>query len=281
MSKKIIFTDRSDSLLDSYLRNISKYKILGTEEVIRLVGLAQQGDENARNKVIYSNLRFVITVAKQFQNRGVPLIDLISAGNLGIMKAIELFDPKKEVAFLTYAVWWIRQKIHNEIYWNGKEIRLPMSQQLQINKILTATNKLLQSTGRMPTPEEISETSGVSRKDIDFLSQYANKPVSVDDFIGGDEEHNQVCDIIPDNEPLLEDQVNRIFVREELEKYIDKLPIREQDVIRLLYGIGMPSVPHKDICTMFGVGSERVRQMKESALAKLRRRFSKQLKHLL
>ena len=281
MNKKIIFTDHSDSLLTSYLKDISKYKIFDSDEVTRLICEAQKGDNVAREKVIKSNLRFIVTIAKQFQNRGIPLMDLISSGNEGLMKAIDRFNPEKGVTFLSYAIWWIRQSIYNSIYWQAREIRLPMSQQLLVISILDATNKFLQSHGRNPSSEEISEMTNIPREQIDYLSQFSNKLVSVDDFIGGDEENSQVCDVIPDGEDSLDEQVNKIYVTKEIEKLLSKLSIREHDLICMLYGIGMPSVNPKIIADMYGVGRERIRQMKEGALAKLRRRFSKQLKNLL
>lgn len=281
MSKKIIFTDRSDSLLTSYLKDISKYKILDSDEVTRLICEAQKGDDVAREQVIKSNLRFVVTIAKQFQNRGIPLMDLISSGNEGLMKAIDKFDPERGVTFLSYAVWWIRQSIYNSIYWQAREIRLPMSQQLLIISILDATNKFLQSHDRNPSSEEISEMTDIPREQIDYLAQFSNKLVSVDDFIGGDEENSQVCDVIPDGEDPLDEQVNKIYVAKEIENLLSKLTIREHDLICMLFGIGMAPVNPKIIADMYGVGGERIRQMKEGALAKLRRRFSNQLKNLL
>jgi RNA polymerase primary sigma factor len=281
VSKKIIFTDRSDSLLTSYLRDISKYKILDSDEVTRLICEAQKGDDVAREQVIKSNLRFVVTIAKQFQNRGIPLMDLISSGNEGLMKAIDKFDPERGVTFLSYAVWWIRQSIYNSIYWQAREIRLPMSQQLLVISILDATNKFLQSHDRNPSSEEISEMTDIPREQIDYLAQFSNKLVSVDDFIGGDEENSQVCDVIPDGEDPLDEQVNKIYVAKEIENLLSKLTIREHDLICMLFGIGMAPVNPKIIADMYGVGGERIRQMKEGALAKLRRRFSNQLKNLL
>lgn len=281
MPKKVIFTDRSNSLLASYLKDMSKYKILDPDEIVKLVKSAQEGDSIAKEKVVQSNLRFVVTIAKQFQNRGIPLMDLISSGNEGLIKAIDKFDVTRGVTFLSYAVWWIRQSIYNSIYWQAREIRLPMSQQLLVISILDATNKFLQTNCRNPSSEEISEITGIPRDQIDYLSQFSNKLVSVDDFIGGDEENSQVCDIIPDGEPLLDEQVNKSYVTKELESLLSKLTVREHDLMCMLFGIGMPSVNPKIIAEMYGVGNERIRQMKEGALAKLRRRFSNQLKNLL
>lgn len=281
MNKKIIFTDRSNSLLTSYLRDISKYKILECSEINILIEKAQLGDEKAREKVINSNLRFVVTIAKQFQNRGIPLMDLIQAGNDGLCKSIMKFDTKRGVTFLSYAVWWIKQSIYNSIYWQSKEIRLPMSQQLLVNTITDITDKFLKKHHRIPSSIEIAELSNIPVEQIDFLAQYSNKLVSVDDFIGGDEENNQICDIIPGNEEPLEDIINKPYITKALEDILCKLTIREHDLICMLFGIGIPKVNTKVIADMYGVGGERIRQMKESALTKLRKRFGNKLKILI
>lgn len=281
MIKKIIFTDRSDSLLNSYLRDISKYKILEYSEINELIKKAQEGDEKAREKVVNSNLRFVVTVAKQFQNRGLPLMDLISSGNEGLMKAVDKFDVERGVTFLSYAIWWIKQSIYNSIYWQAKEIRLPMSQQLLVNAITDCIDKFLKEHHRQPSPMEISELTEIPVEQIDFLAQYSNKLVSVDEFIGGDEENSQVCDIIPDGEMPLEDVVNKGYVTSELERMLDQLTTREHDLICMLFGIGMSAVNPKVIADMYGVGGERIRQMKEAALAKIRKKFTNNLKALL
>ena len=281
MSKKVIFTDYKDDLLNSYLKDISKYKVLDTSEVAILISRAQQGDEAARNKVITSNLRFVVTIAKQYQNRGVPLMDLIAAGTEGLIKSVDKFDVTRGTVFLTYAGWWIKQCIYNTIYAHGEEIRLPISQRLIVIKILDATNKFLQTHSRNPSVEELVELTGVDAAQIDFLSQYSNKLLSIDDFNRGDEEVNQLCDVIPDEEAPLDDQINRKFVLSDLDNMLDTLSNREQDLLRMYFGIGMDPVDSKTISEMFGVGKERIRQMKETALRRLKKKFYHQLKGLV
>jgi RNA polymerase primary sigma factor len=281
MIKKVIFTDRSDSLLTAYLRDISRYKILECSEINELIEKAQQGDKIAREKVVNANLRFVVTVAKQFQNRGLPLMDLISSGNEGLMKAVDKFDTRRGVTFLSYAIWWIRQSIYNSIYWQAKEIRLPMSQQLLVNTITDCIDKFLKEHHRNPSSIEISEITEIPVEQIDFLAQFSNKLVSVDDFIGGDEENSQVCDVIPGDEEPLEDVVNKQYVTDEIKGMLSRLTIREHDLLCMYFGIGMPKVNAKVIADMYGVGNERIRQMKEAALAKLKKRFSNKLKTLI
>lgn len=280
MNKTVIYTDTSDELLNSYLKEISKYKILDSSEVAILISKAQQGDEKAREQVITSNLRFVVTIAKKYQNRGVSLMDLISSGVEGLIKSISKFDPSKGTVFLTYAGWWIKQCIYNTIYAHGDLIRLPISQRLLVIKILDTTNEYVQKYSRNPSAEELSELTGIEVSQINYLSQFSNKILSVDDYIG-DSEGNQLCDIIPDNEPLLDDQINKKLVLSNLDKMLDVLPNREHDLIRMYFGIGMNPVDPDYISDMYGVGRERIRQMKESALGKLKKKFSKQLKGLL
>ena len=281
MSKKIIYTDYKDELLNSYLKDISKYKVLDSSEVAILISKAQAGDEKARSQVITSNLRFVVTIAKQYQNRGIPLMDLISAGTEGLIKSVDKFDVSRGTVFLTYAGWWIKQCIYNTIYAHGEEIRLPISQRLLVIKILDTTNKFIQTHSRNPSIEELAELTGIETSQIDFLSQFSNKVLSIDDYIGGDEDGNQLCDVIPDNEPLLDEQINKKFVLADLDNMLDTLSNREQDLIRMLFGIGMDPVETKDVADMFGVGKERIRQMKEAALGRLKKKFSHQLKGLI
>lgn len=280
MNKPVIYTDTNDELLNSYLKEISKYKILDSSEVAILISKAQQGDEKARDKIITSNLRFVVTIAKRYQNRGISLMDLISAGVEGLIKSISKYDPNKGTVFLTYAGWWIKQCIYNTIYSHGDLIRLPISQRLLVIKILDTTNEYVQKYSRNPSAEELSELTGIDVSQINYLSQFSNKILSVDDYIG-DGEGNQLCDIIPDNEPLLDDQINKKLVLSNLNKMLNVLSDREHDLIRMYFGIGMDPIDPDYISTMFGVGRERIRQMKESALGKLKKKFYKQLKGLL
>ena len=280
MTNKVIYTDYKDELLNSYLKDIAKYKVLDSSEVAILISKAQAGDEKARETVITSNLRFVVTIAKQFQNRGIPLMDLISAGTEGLIKSVDKFDVTRGTVFLTYAGWWIKQCIYNTIYAYSGDIRLPISQRLLVIKILDATNEYLQKYSHSPSVEELSEITGISTSQINFLSQFSNKSLSLDDFIG-DEEGNQLQDVIPDNSPLLDDQVNKNLVLSNLDDMLDALTDREHDLIRMLFGIGMEVVDSTTVSEMFGVGKERIRQMKEAALDKLKKKFYNQLKGLL
>lgn len=281
MSKPIIFTDHTDPILTAYLKEISKFPIYPANEIIKFIEKAQNGDLEARDIVVRSNLRFVVTIAKQWQGRGVPLMDLISEGNNGLLYAIGKFDINRGTPFISYAVHWIKQYIYQAIYWNGREIRLPVSQQVKIIQLLKAEADFAKSNLRNPSPSELSEITGIDEEDIHFLSQFSNKLISVDDFLGGDPENNQVCDVIPDREPLLDETINKEYLYEQLEKILSKLSIREHDIICLLFGLGREPLENKVIGDLFGVGTERIRQIKENALKKLRSRYGDQIKQLL
>ena len=281
MSKPIIFTDHTNPILTAYLKEISKFPIYPANEIVKFIEKAQNGDLEARDIVVRSNLRFVVTIAKQWQGRGVPLMDLISEGNNGLLYAIEKFDINRGTPFISYAVHWIKQYIYQAIYWNGREIRLPVSQQVKIIQLLKAEADFAKSNLRNPSPSELSEITGIDEEDIHFLSQFSNKLISVDDFLGGDPENNQVCDVIPDREPLLDETINKEYLYEQLEKILSKLSIREHDIICLFFGLGREPLENKVIGDLFGVGTERIRQIKENALKKLRNKYGDQIKQLL
>lgn len=281
MSKPIIFTDHTDPVLTAYLKEISKFPIYHANEIVKFIEKAQNGDLEARDIVVRSNLRFVVTIAKQWQGRGVPLMDLISEGNNGLLYAIEKFDINRGTPFISYAVHWIKQYIYQAIYWTGREIRLPVSQQVKIIQLLKAEADFAKSNLRNPSPSELSEITGIDEEDINFLSQFSNKLISVDDFLGGDSENNQVCDVIPDREPLLDETINKEYLYEQLEKILSKLSIREHDIICLFFGLGREPLENKVIGDLFGVGTERIRQIKENALKKLRNKYGDQIKQLL
>ena len=236
MSKPIIFTDHTDPILTAYLKEISKFPIYPANEIVKFIEKAQNGDLEARDIVVRSNLRFVVTIAKQWQGRGVPLMDLISEGNNGLLYAIGKFDINRGTPFISYAVHWIKQYIYQAIYWNGREIRLPVSQQVKIIQLLKAEADFAKSNLRNPSPSELSEITGIDEEDIHFLSQFSNKLISVDDFLGGDPENNQICDVIPDREPLLDETINKEYLYEQLEKILSKLSMREHDIICLRFG---------------------------------------------
>lgn len=270
---------KEDELLNSYLKDIAKYKVLDSSEIAVLISKAQAGDKESRDKVVTSNLRFVVSIAKQFQNRGIELVDLISAGVCGLIESIDKFDVNRGTTFLTYAGWWIKQCIYNTIYSEGDKIRLPVSQRLLIIKILDATTKFVQEHSKKPTSEEISELTGIDVSQVNLLSQFSNKILSIEDFVG--EDGTQLKDIIPEEGLLLDEEISRNLIMKDLDNMLEILPDKEHDVIRMVFGIGMNQVNTKQIASMLGVCRERVRQIKESGLNKLKRKYYNQLKELI
>lgn len=280
--KKSEESEQDNSVFSLYIKDIKKYPILSADEISKLIVKAQAGDLQARNRVIESNLRFVISIAKKFQGRGLPLMDLISEGNLGVAYAINKYKPELGIPFIAYASWWIRQYINQAIYWTGREIRLPVSQHLKIITILKCRKTYLQQNGQWPTTTEVSMLTDIPEDQIDFLMMHLSKSISVDSYVGDDEENSQVCDIIPDeNARPLEELVDDTIKRKEILESFDLLPIRERDVLSMLYGIGRTQIDNKQIARMYGVGIERVRQIKEAAIEKLKIIASNKLSKLL
>lgn len=273
----IIYTDGKDPTLTKYLKEISKYKIYSQDEIRQFIVEAQKGNLKARDIIIKSHLRFVVSLAKKWQGRGVPLLDLISEGSMGLIHAIDKYDLNREVPFINYAAHWIKQYLYQTVYWTGREIRLPVSQQLKVIKICKASNEFIKTHGRNPTSIEIAAITGLSEKDINYLSQFSNKVISTDDHLGGDSENNQVGDVIPDQEPLLDEKINKEYLYNEIERLFNKLSIREHDVICLLFGLGVPPMDTKTVGDLYGIGAERVRQIKDNAFKKLKNRFDKKL----
>jgi RNA polymerase primary sigma factor len=275
---KVIFTDNNDPVLAAYLKEISKYPMFPQEEIGPMVVTAQNGDEEARDTVVKAHLRFVITIAKKWQGRGVPLMDLISEGNRGLLYAITKFDINKGVPFINYAVHWIKQYIYQSIYWTGKEIRLPVSQHLKVIQILKASSQFAKENERNASAPEIAELAGVDESDVHYLAQFANKPLSLDNFLGGDSDNNQLSDVISDGAPLLDEVTDREFLYNELKSLVSQLPNREHDVICLLFGIDRPPMENHLVGDLYGVGVERIRQIKENALKKLKKQVKKKFK---
>jgi RNA polymerase primary sigma factor len=274
--------ESDNSVFELYVKDIKKYPILSSDEISKLIIKAQAGDIQARNRVIESNLRFVISIAKRFQGRGLPLMDLISEGNLGIAYAITKYNPELGIPFIGYASWWVKQYINQAIYWTGREIRLPVSQHLKIITILKCRKTFLQQNGRWPTTTEVSILTDIPDDQIDFLMMHLSKSISVDSYVGDDEENSLVCDIIPDeNARPLEELVDDTIKRKEILDAFKLLPIRERDIMSMLYGIGRPQIDSKQIARMYGVGTERIRQIKEASIEKLKLIASNKLSKLL
>jgi RNA polymerase primary sigma factor len=265
-----------------YLKDISKIPLLSVEEEKELGRLAKQGDKKAQDKLVISNLRFVISVAKQYQHQGLPLDELISAGNLGLMHAATKFDVDRGFKFISYAVWWIRQSILKALYSTSRTIRLPLNQINNVSKILKAIKDFEQKYERTPTTKELEALTELSEDKISKLIEYSKYTVSIDTPFSDDEEAGTLVDIIPnhnstntDEALIKESNTNQIL------SILNLLRDREHDILRLYYGINVRQMNMEEIGELFGISAERVRQIKKKALDMLREDYSKELSNIL
>ena len=252
--------------LGSYFKDVSKESFIDAEEEVRLAKRIKEGDKDALDKLVKANLRFAISVAKQYQNNGLPLEDLIQEANLGLCRAAELFDPTRGFKFISYAVWWIRQYILLALSNHSRNIRIPANQVSVINKINKKISSFEQEHNRRPTSSEISELMDMPKERVEELTQSAIRSVSLDTSIN-DDENSTLLDVIPGEEPI----DNSI----DLTEVLNLLTNREHDVIMLYFGIGVPELPQDEIANLFGLTSERIRQIKETAIKKLRKDSNK------
>ena len=274
-------TDRQDASLGLYFKDVSKLSLLSPEEEIKLTKKVKEGDEKAKNKLIESNLRFVISVAKQYQGKGLPLVDLIQEGSLGMIEAATKFNPDKGFRFISYAVWWIRQSIMKAISEQCRTIRVPMSQVVYINKINKATERFEQLNGRKPSLEELEEETKIEASKINSTMASAGRAVSLESPLK-DEEVSCLLDIIPDEGATPADSdATRNDLSNGIEAILAKLSYRDSDILRMSFGIGMQPMPNDEIANRFGIGTERVRQIQHSAINFIRKNYINDLKELL
>jgi RNA polymerase primary sigma factor len=270
ISKQI--TNRESQSLDKYLQEIGKVELLTPDEEVDLARRIKQGDQVALEKLTKANLRFVVSVAKQYQNQGLSLGDLINEGNLGLIKAAKRFDETRGFKFISYAVWWIRQSILQALAEQSRIVRLPLNRVGALNKIGKAFSKLEQEFEREPSPEEISEVlENMSEDEISDTLKISGRHVSVDaPFVQGEE--NRLLDVLEnDAEPNPDNQLINESLSKEVERALSTLTQREAEVIRLYFGIGVEhSLTLEEIGEKFDLTRERVRQIKEKAIRRLR-----------
>ena len=277
MARKKGTVDRSSSgrldegSLNIYLKEISRIPLLSREQEYELAQTARKGDPKAREQLVSANLRFVVKVAKAYQNRNISLVDLIDEGNVGLIRAVTKFDERKGVRFISYAIWWIRQAILRAVAEQSKIVRLPMNKAGKIRKVAQAARAIGQEIGREPTGEEIAEKLGLDVKEVADAVSIAKKDISLD-VPTSESETATLADVIestlyPSPEEFLEKET---FV-EEMEKAVRSLAPREAKILRLYFGLEEER-PHtlEEIGTILGLSRERVRQIKERALSKLR-----------
>jgi RNA polymerase primary sigma factor len=265
-------TNRESQSLEKYLQEIGKVDLLTPEEEVDLAKRIKQGDEIALEKLTKANLRFVVSVAKQYQNQGLSLSDLINEGNLGLIKAAQRFDETRGFKFISYAVWWIRQSILQALAEQSRIVRLPLNKVGSLNKINRAFSELEQEFEREPSAEELAEMLDISSDEVETTLGVAARHVSMDaPFVEG--EDNSLLDVLEnDKTPETDEELNYTqSLRKEIERSLSSLTERQCDVIKLYYGIGVKHpMSLEDIGEKFGLTRERVRQIKDKAINKLR-----------
>lgn len=275
-------TNRESAALDKYLQEIGHEDLISIEEEIELAQRIKKGDRKALEKLTKANLRFVVSVAKQYQNQGLSLPDLINEGNLGLIKAAEKFDETRGFKFISYAVWWIRQSILQAIAEQSRIVRLPLNQVGSVNKINRILNKFEQEHERRPNVDEIADQIDLPEDKIVEAMKVNGKHISVDAPImeGAD---SSLLDVFPNTEsPMADNELVMESLREEVASALNVLNERERNIIECFYGINQREMTLEEIGDKFGLTRERVRQIKEKALRRLRQNTkSKQLKAYL
>lgn len=266
-------TNRETASLDKYLQEIGRVDLITAEEEVELAKRIKEGDMQALDRLTKANLRFVVSVSKQYQNQGLSLPDLINEGNLGLIKAAQRFDETRGFKFISYAVWWIRQSILQALAEQARIVRLPLNKIGIINKVNRAFADLEQELGRTPTIDELAEALEVSNSDIKHSLANSGRHVSMDAPLKeGDEGASSMYDVLqntensnPEKELILES------LRSEIERSLNTLKMREADVIRLYFGLGdHPPMTLAEIGLRFDLTRERVRQIKEKGIRKLK-----------
>ena len=263
-------TNRESASLEKYLQEIGKEEMISAEEEVELAQQIRKGDKKALERLTRANLRFVVSVAKQYQNQGLSLPDLINEGNLGLLKAAERFDETHGFKFISYAVWWIRQSILQAISEQSRIVRLPLNQVGSVNKINREINRFEQENERRPSLEEIAEKIDLPEDKIDEAMNINGHHVSVDaPFAEG--EDNSLLDIMPNSDsPMADKTLVAESLKAEIQNALSVLNERERNVVEASYGINCPELTLEEIGEKFGLTRERVRQIKEKAIRKLR-----------
>lgn len=263
-------TNRESASLDKYLQEIGREDLVSVEEEVDLAQRIRKGDTVALDRLVKANLRFVVSVAKQYQNQGLSLPDLINEGNLGLIKAAEKFDETRGFKFISYAVWWIRQSILQALAEQSRIVRLPLNQVGSLNKIGKALSKFEQENERRPSMDELSDQLDIPVDKLADTMRVGGRHTSIDaPFQEG--EDNSLLDVLVNNDSPMADRplVNESLCRE-IDRALSLLPGREQDIVRMFYGIGQTEKTLEEIGDTFGLTRERVRQIKEKAIRHLR-----------
>ena len=263
-------TNRESASLDKYLQEIGKEDLVTVEEEVELAQRIRKGDRLALEKLTKANLRFVVSVAKQYQNQGLTLPDLINEGNLGLIKAAEKFDETRGFKFISYAVWWIRQSILQALAEQSRIVRLPLNQVGSLNKINKAFSRFEQENERTPSADEIADKLELPKDKVADTMRVSGRHVSVDAPFAEGEDSSLLDVLISDDSPNTDVTLINESLTREVDRALATLTERERDIVRYFFGIGVSEMTLEEIGDRFGLTRERVRQIKEKAIRRLR-----------
>jgi RNA polymerase primary sigma factor len=270
-ARKLGVFDSDRDILDQYLFEVSKTPLLSPEQEMAIARLVQAGDPDAMQELVKRNLRFVISVAKKYQNRGMGLSDLIGEGNLGLLTAARKFDPDQGVKFISYAVWWIRQSILAALARHGRTVRVPLNRTADLSRITRTSETLRQDLRREPTPEEIAANTGLTVEVVRSLAALNNAEVRLDSPLEPEGERSMIDRFIAEEQGDPEENAMERFLAEQIDLALRTLPARDAKVLRLYFGLdGGREHTLEEIGGMLGVTRERVRQLRDRALKRLR-----------
>lgn len=274
-------TNRESASLDKYLQEIGREELISVSEEVELAQRIKKGDHAALEKLTKANLRFVVSVAKQYQNQGLSLPDLINEGNLGLIRAAQKFDETRGFKFISYAVWWIRQSILQALAEQSRIVRLPLNQVGSLNKITKEMSRFEQENERRPSTEELAERLDMPVDKISDTIQVSGRQISVDaPFVEG--EDNSLLDVLNNEDsPMADANLNQESLSKEVDRALKQLYDRERDILKMFFGIGCQEMTLEEIGAKFDLTRERVRQIKEKAIRRLKGQKSKLLKSYL
>ena len=274
-------TSRDTASLDKYLQEIGREELLSVDEEVELAQRIRQGDDRALNRLVCANLRFVVSVAKQYQNQGLSLPDLINEGNVGLIKAAQKFDETRGFKFISYAVWWIRQSILQALAEQSRIVRLPLNQVGSLNKINKAISKFEQDFQRRPSAEELSKMLDIDVEKISESVSVNGRHTSLDAPFS-DSEDNSLMDVLTDADaPNTDSSLNQESLSVEVDRALSQLSPRERDILKMFFGIGCQEMTLEEIALKFDLTRERVRQIKEKAIRRLKGQRRRHLRAFL
>lgn len=274
-------TNRESASLDKYLQEIGREELISVQEEVELAQRIRQGDHKALDKLTRANLRFVVSVAKQYQNQGLSLPDLINEGNLGLIRAAQKFDETRGFKFISYAVWWIRQSILQALAEQSRIVRLPLNQVGSLNKINKELSRFEQENERRPSAEELADRLDLAPDKVADTLKVSGRHISVDaPFVEG--EDNSLLDVlVNDDSPMADTRLNQESLAKEVDRALQQLGDREREILKMFFGIGCQEMTLEEIGAKFDLTRERVRQIKEKAIRRLKGQKSRLLKSYL